>query len=50
MNIFYPEYLSLVIFMVIALWKIFRDDPDSDRETRKRSGDEKDTSGTRQKQ
>lgn len=36
MNIFYPEYVFLLIFIVIAAWRILKDAPDGDERKRRR--------------
>ncbi len=36
MKIFYPEYALLLIFIVIAAWRILKDVPDGDARKRRR--------------
>ena len=36
MDIFYPEYVLLLIFIVLAVWRILKDVPDGDERKRRR--------------
>ena len=36
MDIFYPEYALLLIFIVLAAWRILKDVPDGDERKRRR--------------